>query len=399
MAARVKALVTPALITWARETAGFSIAEAAEKLGIDAEKLTTWESPNDEATPSIPQLRKLAALFKRPLAAFYLPEPPTKFQVMRDLRRLPGTGPRHFSPALQLEIRAATERRELALDLAADLDEELPQFTLQAAITEDPEVVGQRIRDALSVTDQLQEHWRDPDGRTGFNAWRGRIEQTGVFVFQTTALASEEASGFALFADVSPVISVNRKDALTRRTFSLLHEFAHLMIHVSGVSDLETDANRPPEDQRIEVFCNHVAAAALMPKGSLLAQPGVREQGMRSEGWSDAQISELARRFNVSREAILRRLLTFDRTTNGFYTRKRAQYIAEYQAQRAKQKEQAKDIKRNMPTETVSHFGKPLVRMLLNNYWQDRMTLSTISGYLGLKVKHIPNLAKAAGLR
>ena len=399
MAPRVKALVTPALIAWARDTAGFSIAEAADKLGVDAEKLTAWENAADEATPSIPQLRKLAALFKRPLAVFYLPEPPTRFQVMRDLRRLPGTGLRHFSPALQLEIRAATERRELALDLAADLDEELPQFTLRAEITEDPEVVGQRIRDALGVTDDLQSHWRDPDGRAGFNAWRSRIEQTGVFVFQSTALASEEASGFALFADVSPVISVNRKDALTRRTFSLLHEFAHLMIHVSGVSDLETDANRPPEDQSIEVFCNHVAAAALMPRISLLAQPGVREQGMRSEGWSDAQISELARRFNVSREAILRRLLTFDRTTNGFYTRKRAQYIAEYQAQRARQKEQDKEIKRNMPTETVSHFGKPLVRMLLNNYWQDRMTLSAISGYLGLKVKHIPNLAKAAGLR
>jgi Zn-dependent peptidase ImmA (M78 family) len=136
-----------------------------------------------------------------------------------------------------------------------------------------------------------------------------------------------------------------------------------------------------------------------MPRDSLLGQPGVWEQGMRSEGWTDAQISELARRFNVSREAILRRLLTFDRTTNGFYTRKRTQYIAEYHAQRARQKEQEREIKRNMPTETVSHFGKPLVRMLLNNYWQDRMTLSAISGYLGLKVKHIPNLAKAAGLR
>jgi transcriptional regulator with XRE-family HTH domain len=248
MAARVKALITPALLTWARETAGFSITEAADKLAIDPEKLTAWESPTDEATPSIPQLRKLAALFRRPLAVFYLPEPPIKFQVMRDLRRLPGTGPRHFSPALQLEIRTAIERRELALDLAADLDEKLPRFTLQAKTTEDPEVVGKRIRDALGVTDELQNHWRDADGRTGFNAWRNRIEQLGVFVFQTMALASEEASGFALYADVSPVISVNRKDALTRRTFSLLHEFAHLMIHVSGVSDLETDEKRPPED-------------------------------------------------------------------------------------------------------------------------------------------------------
>ena len=92
MAPRVKALVTPALITWARDTAGFSIAEAADKLGLDAEKLTAWENDADEATPSIPQLRKLAALFKRPLAVFYLPEPPTQFQVMRDLRRLPEQG-------------------------------------------------------------------------------------------------------------------------------------------------------------------------------------------------------------------------------------------------------------------------------------------------------------------
>jgi Zn-dependent peptidase ImmA (M78 family)/transcriptional regulator with XRE-family HTH domain len=399
MAARVKALITPALITWARETAGFSVAEAADKLDIDAGKLTAWENPKDDAAPSIPQLRKMAALFRRPLALFYLPEPPRKFEVMRDLRRLPGSGPRQFSSALQLDIRAASERRELALDLAIDLDEELPKFSLKAEITEDPEIVGKRIRDALGVTDELQNHWRDVDGRAGFNAWRGRIEATGTLVFQTTAIASEEASGFAISADTSPVISVNRKDALTRRTFSLLHEFAHLMVHVSGVSDLETDEKRPPEDQRIEVFCNQVAAAALMPKESLLGQRGVAEQGSRSERWTDDQIGDLARRFNVSREAILRRLLTFDRTTNAFYTRKRAQYIAEYQAHRARQREQTKDIKRNMPTETVSHFGKPLVRMLLNNYWQDRMTLSAISGYLGLKVKHIPNLAKAAGLR
>jgi Zn-dependent peptidase ImmA (M78 family) len=165
------------------------------------------------------------------------------------------------------------------------------------------------------------------------------------------------------------------------------------------VSDLETDERRPPEDQRIEVFCNQVAAAALMPKDSLLAQPGVAEQGLRSEGWSDAQISDLARRFNVSREALVRRLLTFDRTTNAFYTRKRSQYIAEYQAHVARQREKETDIKRNMPQETVSHFGKPLVRMLLGNYHQDRMTLSAVSGYLGLKVKHISKLERVAGLR
>jgi Zn-dependent peptidase ImmA (M78 family)/transcriptional regulator with XRE-family HTH domain len=399
MGTRVKALIAPALITWARETAGLSLAEAAERMNIAEDHLASWESPDSDESPSIPQLRKLATIFKRPLAVFYLPEPPTKFEVMRDLRRLPGAGLRHFSSALQLEIRASAERRELALDLAADLDEEIPTFNLTADVTENPEVVGARIRAGLGVTDDLQINWRDADGRTGFNAWRSRIEATGTLVFQTTTFPTEEASGFAIAADVLPVISVNRKDALTRRTFSLLHEFVHLMVRVSGVSDLETDERRPPEDQRIEVFCNQVAAAALVPKESLLAQPGVAEQGLRSENWSDAQVSDLARRFNVSREALVRRLLTFDRTTNGFYTLKRGQYIAEYQAFLARQREKKPEIKRNMPRETISQFGKPLVRMLLGNYYQDRLTLSAVSGYLGLKVKHIPKLEQVAGLR
>jgi Zn-dependent peptidase ImmA (M78 family) len=71
--------------------------------------------------------------------------------------------------------------------------------------------------------------------------------------------------------------------------------------------------------------CNSVAAAALMPRDVLSAQPRVTALGPRSTKWTDAEISELARDFNVSREALLRRLLTFDRTTEEFYRQKRAQ--------------------------------------------------------------------------
>jgi Zn-dependent peptidase ImmA (M78 family) len=401
MAARVKSTINPALVTWARETAGFKAAEAAKRLKVDEERLAAWEDPANDESPSIPQLRKLAALFKRPLAVFYLRETPMRFKVIRDLRRLPGTGAQSYSPAVQLEVRAANERRELALELAADLEQELPKFTLTATDKEDPEEVGERIRTTLGVTTDLQLHWRDNDGRAGFNAWRNRIESLGVLIFQTTRFPSDEASGFAITADTLPVIAVNRNDALTRRTFSLLHEFAHLMVRVSGVSDLETDAARPPEDQRVEVFCNHVAAAALIPRDVILANARVVAQGALSTDWSDAEISDLARQFNVSREALLRRLLTFDRTTDEFYRQKRGQYVAEFvvSQQRKKEKAVATDMKRNMPQETVSNFGKPLVNMLLDNYHQDRMTLSEVSGYLGLKVKHIPKLEEAAGFR
>ncbi|KWV45908.1 hypothetical protein AS156_23130 [Bradyrhizobium macuxiense] len=399
MAARTKASNNPALITWARETAGFSVAEAAAKLNVSEEQLFAWENVASDDAPSIPQLRKIAGLFKRPLAAFFLPEPPTGFAVMRDLRRLPGSGTRHFSPALQMEIRASNERRELALELASDLEDEPPQFKLSAKITDDPEAVGAKIRTALGVTDDLQAKWKDADGRTAFAAWRTRIEETGVLVFQSTTFTSEEASGFAISSGTLPVIAVNRKDPVTRRTFSLLHEFAHLMLHVSGVSELETDVTRPPEDQRIEIFCNHVAAAALIPKVSLLAQPTVAEHKARSVAWKDGELADLSRLYGVSREALLRRLLTFGRTTPEFYSLKRAQYNAEYALLKKRQKETPKEMKRNMPQETISTIGRPLVRMLLGNYYQDRLSLSALSGFLNLKVKHIPKLEQAVGMR
>jgi Zn-dependent peptidase ImmA (M78 family)/transcriptional regulator with XRE-family HTH domain len=401
MATRVKSTINPALLTWARETAGFTPAEAAKRLKIDEGLLAAWEAPADEDAPSIPQLRKIAVLFKRPLAVFYLQEAPPRFEVMRDLRRLPGVGARRYSPAVQLEIRAANERRELALELAEDLEQQAPKFTLGATMQEDSELVGARIRTALGITTDLQLRWRDNDGRAGFNAWRGRIEDLGVLVFQTTRFPSDEASGFAIAADTLPVIAVNRNDSLTRRTFSLVHELAHLMIRISGVSEVETDVNRPPEDQRIEVFCNSVAAAALIPREVLLEEPRVVARGARSANWSDADISDLARNFNVSRETALRRLLSLNRTTDDFYRQKRAQYRDEYVAAQKRKREKATEaeMKRNMPQETVSNFGKRLVNMLLDNYHQDRMTLSEISGYLDLKVKHVPKLEEVAGFR
>jgi len=62
--------------------------------------------------------------------------------------------------------------------------------------------------------------------------------------FKRRALPSEEASGFALAYDVLFIVVINRKDAPVRCLFSLAHEFAHLALRKSGVSDLDIDAMR-----------------------------------------------------------------------------------------------------------------------------------------------------------
>ncbi|OYW99731.1 MAG: hypothetical protein B7Z15_20890, partial [Rhizobiales bacterium 32-66-8] len=154
MTKRIKATINPKVLTWARESAGFDLAAAAAKVDVDEKKLAAWEAGDDQ--PSIPQLRKLAEAYKRPLAVLYLPEPPTTaFQAMHDFRRLPELGLRRFSPELTLEIRLAQQRRELAIELFQDANEWPAAFALQTALRTDPENAALTIREALGVDYKL----------------------------------------------------------------------------------------------------------------------------------------------------------------------------------------------------------------------------------------------------
>lgn len=395
---RIKASINPALLIWARETAGYDLSAAASKLDLDEDKIAAWETGDDQ--PSIPQLRKLAELYKRPLAVLYLPEPPTNlFEAMHDFRRLPDLGLRQFSPGLTLEIRFAQQRRSLALELYDDGDETPAAFSLQTTLKTNPEAAAEAIRTALGVDYALQSHWRDP--RVAFLAWRSKIEELGVLVFQASRIENDEASGFAYWADILPFMVINRKDAYSRRTFSMFHELAHLMLRQSGVSDLDMDGPRAASDEKIEVFCNQVAAATLMPRDLFLNEALIARKGSGRHEWDDSDVQTLANTYGVSREAIVRRLLTLGRTTEKFYAAKRAQFAVEFQRQKLKEKEknEGKPIPRNMPRETVADYGKPFVRRVIENYHLDRISLSDVSGYLGIKVRHVPGIEQQLGYR
>ena len=157
MAERVRALVRPKLLTWARESAAYSVEEAAKKLQVKPERLAAWEScGKEEARPTIKQLRKMATVYKRPLSVFYLQEVPKKFQVLRHFRRLPGDGLREYSPELVSEMRFAQQRRALALDLMSDLEETPISFPLSTSLDADPEDLATTIRHHLEIRYPVQ---------------------------------------------------------------------------------------------------------------------------------------------------------------------------------------------------------------------------------------------------
>ena len=77
---RAKANITPEVIKWARESCGYSVEEAASKIERSADEIAAWEE--GDLKPTIPQARKASEVYKRPLAVFFLPEPPEDFQTL-----------------------------------------------------------------------------------------------------------------------------------------------------------------------------------------------------------------------------------------------------------------------------------------------------------------------------
>jgi hypothetical protein len=85
--------VNPEILVWARETAGYELSEAAQKLsladGVGAsavEKLAAYES--GEKQPSRPLLLRMSKQYRRPLLAFYLEAPPVRADRGEDFRTL-----------------------------------------------------------------------------------------------------------------------------------------------------------------------------------------------------------------------------------------------------------------------------------------------------------------------
>jgi Zn-dependent peptidase ImmA (M78 family)/transcriptional regulator with XRE-family HTH domain len=391
MATRIKALVEPAMLVWARETASLTQEEVAHALGVPVERIKGWESGDDG--PTVNQLRTLAERCKRPLSVFYLPEPPRDFQALRDFRRLPGVRDRMFSPQLAYEVRAAHARRLVALDVLSDLGEAPAEPGIKADVSENSETVAARLRERLGLTLAQQVRFNDH-----FRGWRDAIEAAGILVFVLGGahhqVELEEMRGFAIAEEPLPVIVVNGKDRTPGKVFTLLHELAHVALGQSAIeNDVEAGDALPEPDRAVERFCNRVAAAVLMPREGLLAEAIViANQQQRTRRWSNEEILALARRYGVSREALLLRLVELGRADVAFYQEMRREY--------ARQREETEEPEATgfapYRYQVLGHLGRGFARLVLQGYHNNRLTLSTVSGYLGVQAKYVPSIERAA---
>ena len=112
---------------------------------------------------------------------------------------------------------------------------------------------------------------------------------------------------------MSPAIIINKGEySSNARTFTLIHEYAHLLIRRPGISDLKSE-------NPTEAFCNRFAGAFLMPEEALkLLMPNWPEQ---TQEWDSETVRDAAVRLKVSAQAVAIRLEELKKAPRGFSRR------------------------------------------------------------------------------
>lgn len=394
MPTSIPALVEPAVLRWARESIDLTPTAAARRIGVPEGRVEAWEAGTE--SPTIAQLKKAATVYKRAFSVFFLPEPPSDFDTLRDFRRIAGVEADRWSPALHAEYRRAHAQRENALELA-ELEDAEPATAWRIEPLPSSEAdVAAAARSKLLATSPLSLPGGAGTAYDHLNVWVAALEEAGVLVLATSGGLVEvaEMRGLSLYFDVLPVIMVNGADSPRGRLFSLLHEYAHLLMRSDGLCDAITDARATDPNRRQEARANAVAADVLMPAAAVLARPEVVARVNDPGSWDYDALRSAARPFGVSAEAFMRRLVTLGRVEGRFYEERREEFLAAYEQDESSSGSGRGNWYRNM----VRDLGKSYVRAVTDAHRRRVIDSMTAATYLDVKVGQLAELGEKARL-
>jgi len=257
-----KAYITPNVLRWARESARMTEKIAAAKVSVSIEKLNEWEDGTTQ--PTIRQAQILAKAYKRPFVLFFLPEIPRDFQPLQDFRK---SGSKELTTSSVFIIREIQQKQAWISEVYADNNEEKLSFVGKYSIKDNAEAVAEDILKTLQINPA------EYNSDNPIKKWIDAAESNGIFVSRTSfihsrmKLDSQELQGFAIADKYAPFVFVNFDDWNAPQLFTLVHEFAHLWIAETGISnEIDPEIKNLNKFNPIELFCNEVAANALIPK-------------------------------------------------------------------------------------------------------------------------------------
>lgn len=279
------------MLEWAVTRSGQSVGQYAQKNPAFAKWI------NEEQRPTFKQLENFAKSVYVPLGYLFLESPPAESIPIPMFR----SGGGSVSLNVLDEVRTVQERQEWLSSYLVENGVERPYYVGSKTIATPIEETCQAIRDILGLT--LDWAFKEYSIGDAIRRLVSRMEDAGTMVCINNMVGNNihrkisvsDCRGFALIDRNAPFIFINGGDAQVAQTFTLIHEFAHVMIgYESGVGDedsivLSSDSER---------YCDKVAAFFLVP------------EGLFRQVWTidtDEAYANLAKRFKVSRYTIARR--------------------------------------------------------------------------------------------
>jgi Zn-dependent peptidase ImmA (M78 family)/DNA-binding XRE family transcriptional regulator len=316
----------PAILRWARNRADFSHAEVAKKINVKPQKIADWE--NKESTPTVRQAREMAALYGRPFLEFFALEVPDipETNLVPDFRMQHATPIDHENKILR-DVQAWGETQRLnAIDLYEINGDTPPRFPreLRAGLSDNQERVAEFARSILKFPIEQQLAMRSYEKLNLVKIIRSKLEEIGILILKNSDLGKCNARGLCIYNELLPIIILS-SETPNGSSFTLCHEFAHVILRQSAVSDVVAKSSN--QVNITEQWCNRFAGAFLMPYRYLVnyIDPTIKLQEI-----SDNALKVLANRFAVSMHAMLVRLVQLDIVEADYYWLvKRPQFLEE----------------------------------------------------------------------
>lgn len=386
--AYVYAKINKATLAYICNSKGVTTNFIVDRTKLPAEKLQLWLDTTTDKLPTIRQAKAVAKCIHVPFAGLYMNPndiPLKRIPNVRNMRTLVGAYSDDDS-ALNIAMLDVLLERDFLINANSELNQDIPAFSFTAPNCDDPSVWANSIRTKMGL--DLSEQYRCATPRQYYLYLRNKLEMNGVFIQCFTDVPLECARGFAIYEETLPIIGINDADRPPAKSFTMIHELVHLMKRESSLCN-EMFNRKATIDE--EIFCNAVAGELLVPERAL--RLALQNENV-TKPYAVETIKIIADHFSVSREVIIRRLLSINEIDNVEYDSYADLFRKEVEQEREKQRiaRQAGvnvGIPKNISREAVDRTSPSISRILYYGYGEDFYSKQDIARHLGIDQKHI----------
>ena len=347
--------IAPQLLLKLRENTSYSESQAARKAGIATEELIKIEKGKKKATITL--IKKLSKAYEYPLVTFFEEKAPEHPKELKDYRI-------NRNKTINPEVRKAERRAYYLINALEELSEE------RSRIPESP-----KDYNPVQLAAWLKEKTKleKPKARKSDKAldhYKEEIENKLGIVITESPLENKDVRAFSISSRI-PITVLNESDKPEIKLFSLFHELCHLIQRNNAICSIES-----LKKDDVESYCNKFAAEVLIPTNEI------------KKTFSGRNLSELSKKYFVSKHAVIIKLLNENLVTEADYSRFKNSFNEKTPEKDKKSSEKNKFRKRNWEKTYLKRIGKKAAKTVRNAYVHGRISTADALDILNVKSKY-----------